>query len=127
MKRKRNAQTPNRESSATGRVAELFLGSILLSNGFNVYSPMVDVASITLPSARTAVSFCFNARADPNRMPLFLTSACRKTNEQHCPRTSSTSAARLTGRSIGSFHFPWSRRTQNEQRGAPVGSFTDFI
>jgi len=34
----------NAESSTTGRVAELFLGSILLSNQFQVYSPMVDVA-----------------------------------------------------------------------------------
>ena len=44
MKRKRTAPTHSHESSTTGRVAELFLGSILLSNGFEVYSPMVDVA-----------------------------------------------------------------------------------
>ena len=45
MKRKQRKTTiSNAESSTTGRVAELFLGSILLSNRFQVYSPMVDVA-----------------------------------------------------------------------------------
>jgi len=44
MKKKRIAPTDSHESSTTGRVAELFLGSILLSNGFTVYSPLVDVA-----------------------------------------------------------------------------------
>jgi len=44
MRRKHTAPTDSHESSTTGRVAELFLGSILLSNGFRVYSPMVDVA-----------------------------------------------------------------------------------
>jgi len=43
-KRKRIAPTQSHESTTTGRVAEFFLGSILLSNGFTVYSPMVDVA-----------------------------------------------------------------------------------
>jgi hypothetical protein len=44
LRKKRTAPTDSHESSTTGRVAELFLGSILLSNGFEVYSPMVDVA-----------------------------------------------------------------------------------
>ena len=44
MKRKRSAPTHSHLSTTSGRVAELFLGSILLSNGFEVYSPMVDVA-----------------------------------------------------------------------------------
>ena len=44
MGRKRTAPTGSHKFSTTGRVAELFLGSILLSNGFDVYSPMVDVA-----------------------------------------------------------------------------------
>lgn len=44
MRRKRTSPTHSHESSTTGRVAELFLGSILLSNGFEVYQPLVDVA-----------------------------------------------------------------------------------
>lgn len=43
-KLKKISPTDSHESSTTGRVAELFLGSILLSNGFEVYQPVVDVA-----------------------------------------------------------------------------------
>lgn len=43
-KLKNISPTDSHESSTTGRVAELFLGSILLSNGFEVYQPVVDVA-----------------------------------------------------------------------------------
>lgn len=44
-KRKRGTSpTDSHESSTTGRVAELFLGSLLLSNGFELYQPLVDVA-----------------------------------------------------------------------------------
>jgi hypothetical protein len=44
MAEKRKAPSHSHESATTGRVAELFLGSILLSNGFEVYQPLVDVA-----------------------------------------------------------------------------------
>ncbi|WP_347358469.1 hypothetical protein [Bdellovibrio sp.] len=43
-KLKNKSPTLSHEASTTGRVAEMFLGSILLSNGFEVYQPVVDVA-----------------------------------------------------------------------------------
>jgi hypothetical protein len=68
MKRKRNAPTHGQESSTTGRVAELFLGSILLSNGFRVYQPMVDVAIdyLAFSPSGTQVRFQCKSRSRQN-------------------------------------------------------------
>jgi hypothetical protein len=62
-KKKRTAPTDSHESSTTGRVAELFLGSILLSNGFTVYSPLVDVAIDYLAVNRHGAQLRFQCKS----------------------------------------------------------------
>ena len=65
--KKRTPRIANAESSTTGRVAELFLGSILLSNRFQVFSPMVDVAIdyLAISPNGSTLRFQCKSRSEP--------------------------------------------------------------
>ncbi len=63
MRKEQAAATESHESTTTGRVAELFLGSILLSNGFTVYSPLVDVAIDYLAINRNGSQLRFQCKS----------------------------------------------------------------
>lgn len=51
------------ESSTTGRIAELYFASLMLSNGYELYQPVVDVAVDYLAKGRNGTEIRFQCKS----------------------------------------------------------------
>jgi len=67
-KKKQKSKISNHESSTTGRIAELYFASLMLSNGYELYQPVVDVAVDYLAKGKkgTEVRFQCKSRSKSN-------------------------------------------------------------
>jgi len=53
----------NIESSTTGRIAELYFASLMLSNGYELYQPVVDVAVDYLAKSKKGKDILFQCKS----------------------------------------------------------------
>lgn len=62
-KRKSRSKVSNNESSTTGRIAELYFASLMLSNGYELYQPVVDVAVDYLAKGKNGTEVRFQCKS----------------------------------------------------------------